>query len=136
MCVCGCEYTAWAGVCACEHVGCVRPSQQVQLRKQLCLAAEGTQFWGLLTSATDSCLAQIRRGAAVVGVARRRPEAARAVGRERQAAGGSRGRPSGQGVRGRAEGAFKAPAPPTGEQCRESQRCLPPAHSVVVPLEL
>lgn len=88
---------------------------------------------GLLTSAPDSCLTQIRRGVVVLGVARRRPEAAGAVGRKRQAAGGSRGRPTGGG--GRAEGAFKAPAPPTGEQCRESQRCLPPAHSVVVPLE-
>ena len=55
---------------------------------------------GLLTSAPDSCLTQIRRGVAVVGVARRRPLGAGAVGRERPAAGGSRGRPTGAGCEG------------------------------------
>ena len=61
-----------------------------------------------------------------------------AAGPGREAAGGSRGRrrPTGCGW-GRAEGgqkeAFKAPAPPTGEQYLVSQLVSLPAHSVAVP---
>lgn len=138
MCVCGCEYTAWAGVCTCEHVGCVRPSRQVQVRKQLCLAVEGTRFWGALTSASDSCLTQIRRALLWLGC---QAEARGCWGcgegaASRRGQQGQVDRVRGWGGGGRREGAFKAPAPPTGEQCRESQRCLPLAHSVAVLPEL
>ena len=87
---------------------------------------------------TASCLTQIRRGVAVVGLpggGQRLLELWGGSGKQQGAAGAGRPGAGGAGG-GRAEGAFKAPAPPTGEQCRESPRCLPLAHSVAVLLEL